>query len=93
MQNRDALVKLSSRDIGLLLGSLILSSIPVGYLQVVLPLYLNRAGLEPTVIGLLYSVSGIVTAILNPTPARTFIGIGFAVPIESAATAAGQSPF
>ncbi len=38
-------------------------------------------------------VVGIVTAILNPTSARTFIGIGFAVPIENAATAAGQPPF
>jgi len=38
-------------------------------------------------------VVGIVTAILNPTPARTFIGIGFAVPIENAASAAGMSPF
>lgn len=38
-------------------------------------------------------VVGIVTAILNPTPARTFLGIGFAVPIESAASAVGMSPF
>ncbi|MFN3376533.1 MAG: S1C family serine protease [Burkholderiaceae bacterium] len=38
-------------------------------------------------------VVGIVTAILNPTPARTFIGIGFAVPIENAAAAAGMPPF
>lgn len=38
-------------------------------------------------------VVGIVTAILNPTEASTFIGIGFAVPIESAAGAAGQPPF
>ncbi len=38
-------------------------------------------------------VVGIVTAILNPTPARTFLGIGFAVPIENAASAAGQPPF
>ncbi|AVS61125.1 peptidase S1 [Paracidovorax avenae] len=38
-------------------------------------------------------VVGIVTAILNPTPARTFIGIGFAVPIENAAEAAGSPPF
>ena len=38
-------------------------------------------------------VVGIVTAILNPTPARTFIGIGFAVPIENAARAAGMPPF
>ncbi|MDQ6880656.1 MAG: trypsin-like peptidase domain-containing protein [Pseudomonadota bacterium] len=38
-------------------------------------------------------VVGIVTAILNPTSARTFLGIGFAVPIENAAAAAGQPPF
>jgi S1-C subfamily serine protease len=38
-------------------------------------------------------VVGIVTAILNPTQHRTFIGIGFAVPIENAATAAGMPPF
>ncbi|MCS4511335.1 S1C family serine protease [Xylophilus ampelinus] len=38
-------------------------------------------------------VVGIVTAILNPTQARTFLGIGFAVPIENAAAAAGMPPF
>lgn len=38
-------------------------------------------------------VLGIVTAILNPTQQRTFIGIGFAVPIENAAAAAGSPPF
>ena len=38
-------------------------------------------------------VVGIVTAILNPSEQRTFIGIGFAVPIESAAQAAGLPPF
>lgn len=37
-------------------------------------------------------VVGIVTAILNPSGVRTFAGIGFAVPIESAASAAGESP-
>ncbi len=36
---------------------------------------------------------GIVTAILNPNQQRTFIGIGFAVPIENAASAAGVPPF
>src|SRR5216683_1436826 len=51
-----------SRDLFLLLASMVLASIPVGYLQVVLPLYLNRAGLEPALIGLLYSLSGLVTA-------------------------------
>ena len=38
-------------------------------------------------------VIGIVTAILNPSRQRTFIGIGFAVPIENAAQAAGMPPF
>ncbi len=38
-------------------------------------------------------VVGIVTAILNPGEQRTFIGIGFAVPIENAAAAAGLHPF
>jgi S1-C subfamily serine protease len=38
-------------------------------------------------------VVGIVTGILNPTAQRVFIGIGFAVPIESAAKAAGMPPF
>jgi S1-C subfamily serine protease len=37
-------------------------------------------------------VVGIVTAILNPSGVRTFAGIGFAVPIENAAAAAGESP-
>ena len=38
-------------------------------------------------------VVGIVTAILNPTVARTFIGIGFATTIESAGNAVGLPPF
>ncbi len=38
-------------------------------------------------------VVGIVTAIMNPTEQRVFIGIGFAVPIETAAASAGMSPF
>jgi S1-C subfamily serine protease len=38
-------------------------------------------------------VVGIVTAILNPTSARTFIGIGFATTIESAGAAVGLPPF
>jgi S1-C subfamily serine protease len=38
-------------------------------------------------------VVGIVTGILNPTEQRVFIGIGFAVPIENAASAVGLSPF
>jgi len=38
-------------------------------------------------------VVGIVTGILNPNKDPVFIGIGFAVPIENAAAAAGLSPF
>jgi S1-C subfamily serine protease len=38
-------------------------------------------------------VVGIVTGILNPTEQRVFVGIGFAVPIENAAAAAGLHPF
>jgi serine protease DegQ len=38
-------------------------------------------------------VIGVVTAILNPTEQRVFVGIGFAVPIENAAAAAGMPPF
>ncbi len=38
-------------------------------------------------------VVGIVTAILNPTRAGTFIGIGFAVTIEGAGMTVGVAPF
>lgn len=38
-------------------------------------------------------VVGIVTAIYNPNQQRTFVGVGFAVPIENAASAAGMPPF
>uniref|UniRef100_UPI0039EEC035 S1C family serine protease n=1 Tax=Bordetella sputigena TaxID=1416810 RepID=UPI0039EEC035 len=38
-------------------------------------------------------VVGIVTAILNPTNSKTFLGIGFATTIESAGSAVGISPF
>jgi S1-C subfamily serine protease len=37
-------------------------------------------------------VLGIVTAIVNPSGARVFAGIGFAVPIENAARAIGENP-
>jgi MFS family permease len=85
------MIRLGSRDVGLLLASLVLASIPVGYLQVVLPLYLNHAGLEPTLIGLLYSLSGIVTAILvafsgvlaDRFGRRRFLIWGTALPIAS----------
>lgn len=41
-----------------------LATVPMGFLIVVLPLYLARSGLEPAFIGLLYTVSGAVSAAL-----------------------------
>ena len=38
-------------------------------------------------------VLGIVTAILNPTSVRTFVGVGFAITIESAGAALGMPVF
>lgn len=38
-------------------------------------------------------VVGIVTGLVNPTDQDFFIGIGFAVPIDSAAAAAGSPPY
>jgi S1-C subfamily serine protease len=38
-------------------------------------------------------VVGIVTSIVNPTHDAFFVGIGFAVPIETAARAVGPNPF
>jgi S1-C subfamily serine protease len=38
-------------------------------------------------------VVGIVTAILSPGEEGTFAGIAFAVPIQTAAAAAGLPPF
>jgi S1-C subfamily serine protease len=38
-------------------------------------------------------VVGIVTALINPTDQDVFIGIGFAVPIDVAAGAAGEPPY
>jgi len=37
-------------------------------------------------------VVGIVAAIVNPSGARVFAGVGFAVPIENAARAVGENP-
>jgi MFS family permease len=71
--------------------SLVVGTIPVGYLLVVLPLYLNRAGLDPPLIGVLYSLSGLVTAVLvafsgalaDRFGRRVFLIGGTALPIVS----------
>jgi MFS family permease len=80
-----------SRDVTLLLASLVLATIPAGYLLVVLPLYLNRLGIEPALIGFLYSLSGLVTAVLiafsgvlaDRFGRRLFLLLGTALPVIS----------
>lgn len=52
------------RGTRLLLASSFVASVPLGYLIVVLPLYLARAGIEPAVIGGFYTASGAMTAVL-----------------------------
>ena len=41
-----------------------LSTLPIGYLSIVLPIYLNKIGINPRDIGGLYAVSSIVSALL-----------------------------
>jgi MFS family permease len=48
----------------LLLANSFVSTVPMGYLLVVLPLYLDRAGIQPAFIGLLYTVSGLMTSVI-----------------------------
>lgn len=48
----------------LLLASSFVATVPMGYLLVVLPLYLDRAGIQPAFIGLLYTVSGLVSSVI-----------------------------
>jgi len=48
----------------LLLASSFVATVSMGYLLVVLPLYLDRAGIQPAFIGLLYTVSGLVTSFI-----------------------------
>ena len=38
-------------------------------------------------------VIGIVVGIVNPTEQEVFVGVGFAVPIQVAAAAAGSPPY
>lgn len=63
----------------------------MGFLMVVVPLYLARAGLEPAFIGLLYTISGLVTSGLVAVSGiladrfgrRRFLVAGTALPIAS----------
>jgi MFS family permease len=63
----------------------------MGYLLVVLPLYLRQAGIEPAFIGLLYTVSGFVAAVIvafsgilaDRFGRRRFLVVGTLMPIPS----------
>jgi len=48
----------------LLLASSFVATVPMGYLLVVLPLYLVRASIQPAFIGLLFTVSGLVSSLI-----------------------------
>lgn len=75
----------------LLLASSFVSTVPMGYLLVVLPLYLDRAGIEPAFIGLLYTVSGLVTSFIvafsgvfaDRWGRRRFLIAGTLIPVPS----------
>src|SRR6266542_4489169 len=75
----------------LLLASSFVATVPMGYLLVVLPLYLDRAGIEPAFIGLLYTVSGLVTSLIvafsgvfaDRWGRRRFIVAGTLLPVPS----------
>ena len=79
------------RGTRLLLLSMILGTIPGGYLLVVLPLYLARVGFEPAVIGGFFTASGAMTAVLvafsgllaDRFGRRTFLIAGTLLPIVS----------
>jgi MFS family permease len=75
----------------LLLASSFVSTVPMGYLLVVLPLYLVRAGIDPAFIGLLYTVSGLVASLIvafsgvlaDRWGRRRFLLAGTLIPVPS----------
>ena len=75
----------------LLLASSFVATVPMGYLLVVLPLYLDRAGIQPAFIGLLYTVSGLVTSLIvafsgvfaDRWGRRRFLIAGTLIPVPS----------
>jgi len=75
----------------LLLANSFVSTVPMGYLLVVLPLYLVRAGIEPAFVGLLYTVSGLVSSLIvafsgvlaDRWGRRRFLLAGTLIPVPS----------
>src|SRR5438270_13492933 len=75
----------------LLIGSSFFGSIPIGFLIVALPIYLDHVGLHPELIGTLFTISGIASAILlivfgilaDRYGRKIFILIGSGLPVIS----------
>ena len=75
----------------LLLANSFVSTVPMGYLLVVLPLYLVRAGIDPAFVGLLYTVSGLVSSLIvafsgvlaDRWGRRRFLLAGTLIPVPS----------
>ncbi len=68
-----------------------LSSFPIGYLSIVLPIYFNKIGMDSTLIGQLYALSSIASALLlivfgvlaDRFARKPFVIIGWTLPAVS----------
>lgn len=75
----------------LLIGSSFFGSIPVAFLIVTLPIYLHRIGLHPELIGTLFTISGLATALLlvvfgmlaDRYGRKPFVLVGSMLPVAS----------
>jgi MFS family permease len=84
-------ISVISPDAARLCAATALSSLPIGYLAIVLPIYLNKVGINPADIGGLYAVSSIVSALLmivfglwaDRTGRKPFLLIGLLLPMVS----------
>lgn len=73
----------------LLIASSFFANIPAGFLIVALPIYLNRIGLHPEVIGVLFTISGLASALLmvlfgllaDRYGRKQFVLLGTALPV------------
>ncbi len=71
--------------------STFLTSLPIGYLTIVLPIYFNKVGINPGDIGGLYTISSVVSAVLlvafgiiaDRVGRKPFVIIGLSLPIIS----------
>ena len=75
----------------LLISSQLLAAIPMGFLIVALPIYLDHIGLHPELIGTLFTISGIASAALlvvfgilaDRYGRKLFVVVGTALPVLS----------